>query len=83
MPKVFCKNCGRSAMSVQSLVAGTCPRHPLGPCKGKHQLYEGAEKSKYTCKYCGRTSSTIQSLVAGTCPRHPLGSCKGKHSPAL
>lgn len=83
MAKVFCKNCGRSAMSVQGLIAGTCPRHPEGFCKGRHQLYEGGEKSKYTCKYCGRTSSTIQSLVAGTCPRHPEGFCKGRHSPAL
>ena len=56
---------------------------PLGSNKGKHKLYEGSEKSKYTCKYCGNGYSSISSLTASSCSRHPNGSNKGKHSPAL
>ena len=83
MTKFYCEYCGHMANSVQSLTAGTCQRHPLGPYKGKHKLYEGGEKSQYICKYCGHKSSTIASLVAGTFQRHPDGQYKGRHAPAL
>ncbi|QQS51101.1 MAG: hypothetical protein IPM71_16325 [Bacteroidota bacterium] len=83
MAKVLCKYCGSSASTISSLTANTCPRHPLGSHKGKHALYEGAEKSQYECKYCGSKASSISSLTANTCPRHPNGSHKGKHEPAM
>ena len=83
MEKYYCKYCGTDRSSVQSLTAGTCPRHPDGPNKGRHALYQGGEKDQYTCEYCGTKRSSISSLTACTCPRHPLGPNKGKHSPAL
>ncbi|MDI6050343.1 hypothetical protein QLS31_10920 [Flavobacterium sp. XS2P24] len=83
MSNFYCVNCGSKSSSISSLTANSCPRHPLGPSKGKHSLYEGSEKSKYSCKYCGTSASSISSLTANSCPRHPNGSGKGKHSPAL
>ena len=65
------------------MTVSTCSRHPNGAGKGKHKLYEGSEKSKYTCKYCGNSYSSISSLTASTCSRHPNGAGKGKHAPAL
>jgi len=79
----YCKNCGNKSSSVSSLTSGSCIRHPLGANKGKHELYEGSEKSKYQCKYCGMSHSTISALTVGTCIRHPSGANKGRHSPAL
>ncbi len=78
-----CKHCGREYSSVASLASNSCARHPDGPNKGKHALYEGGEKDKYTCKNCGREYSSISALTANTCARHPDGSNKGKHQPAL
>ena len=83
MPKFYCEYCGQSYNDVRVLTAQNCPRHPLGPNKGKHKLYEGAEKSEYTCKYCGARYRDLRVLTAQNCPRHPLGPNKGKHSPAL
>jgi hypothetical protein len=83
MSNYFCKYCGRETSSVSSLTSGTCHRHPDGPNKGKHALYEGDEKSKYTCKNCGRDASSLSALTSGTCHRHPDGPNKGKHQPAL
>ncbi len=83
MANYYCKNCGKDYSSIQSLTNGICFRHPNGTNKGKHQLYEGSEKSQYDCKYCGKPYSSIQSLTNGTCFRHPEGTNKGKHSPAL
>lgn len=37
------KYCGTKASSVVSLVSNPCSRHPNGPGKGKHALYEGGE----------------------------------------
>lgn len=83
-PKYFyCKYCGYKASSVSTLTASACPRHPLGFCKGRHALYEGAEKQTYTCKYCGKKSNDLRSLTANKCMRHPDGPAKGNHSPAL
>ena len=82
-PSFYCKYCGHKASSVASLTASACIRHPDGPHKGRHVLYEGSEKESYTCKYCGRKSSTISSLTSSACIRHPNGPHKGKHSPAL
>lgn len=79
----YCKNCGTKYSSLQSLTGGFCIRHPLGPNKGRHELYEGSEKSKYPCKYCGTSQASISSPTAGFCIRHPSGPNKGKHSPAL
>ncbi len=83
MANYYCMYCGSKYSSVSSLTANNCSRHPDGPSRGKHVLYEGAEKSQYVCKYCGRTNSTIANLVSGWCSRHPDGVNKGKHSPAL
>ena len=83
MANFYCEYCGTKSTSVSSLTAGSCSRHPLGTNKGKHGLYQGSEKSKYTCKFCGTSSSTISSLTAGSCSRHPNGVNKGKHAPAL
>ena len=83
MANYYCKNCGARFSSVNSLTAASCPRHPAGCNRGKHELYEGSEKDRYTCKYCGATFSSINSLTAASCPRHPDGCNKGKHSPAL
>ncbi len=83
MAKFYCEYCGYTAISVQALTGVPCLRHPNGPNKGKHKLYEGAEKAKYTCKYCGYTTFSIQALTSIPCVRHPSGSNKGKHAPAL
>jgi hypothetical protein len=79
----YCKYCGAKAASISSLTAATCQRHPNGPYKGRHALYEGAEKSKYECKNCGASAPTLSSLTAATCQHHPLGAYKGKHEAAL
>lgn len=78
-----CKNCGVKAPSISNLTAGFCLRHPQGPNKGKHVLYEGAEKSRYPCKHCGNSAASISALVASFCLRHPLGANNGRHEPAL
>ncbi|MCQ2380588.1 MAG: hypothetical protein MJ025_06690 [Victivallaceae bacterium] len=83
MAKSYCKHCGSSFPNVRALTSSTCMRHPDGPYKGKHVLYEGDEKDRYTCKYCGRDFSTIREMTSSTCMRHPAGPYKGKHSPSL
>lgn len=83
MANYYCEYCGQKYSSVSSLTASSCSRHPNGPCKGKHKLYEGSEKSQYVCKYCGQKYSSLSSLTASSCSRHPNGPCKGKHAPAL
>jgi len=82
-PAFYCKYCGHKASSVASLTASACIRHPNGPHKGRHALYEGSEKDSYTCKYCGHKASSIATLTASACIRHPNGPHKGKHAPAL
>ena len=79
----YCKYCGHKTTSVNSLTASLCQRHPAGPAKGRHALYEGEVKSAYTCKYCGLKSSSIASLTSSKCQRHPDGALKGRHAPAL
>lgn len=83
MPDFYCEYCGTKSSGISSLTGNSCSRHPLGPGKGKHKLYEGSEKTKYSCKYCGTSSSTLSSLTGNSCSRHPNGVSKGKHSPAL
>ncbi|MCX6251779.1 MAG: hypothetical protein NTX61_13635 [Bacteroidetes bacterium] len=83
MANFYCEYCGTTASSVSSLTSGNCQRHPNGSFKGKHSLYQGSEKAKYTCKYCGSNASSISSLTGQNCQRHPDGSFKGHHSPAL
>jgi DNA-directed RNA polymerase subunit RPC12/RpoP len=83
MANIYCEYCGDRFSSVSSLTASDCRRHPNGTYKGKHKLYEGTEKSKYTCKYCGDQFNSISSLTASDCRRHPNGTYKGKHAPAL
>ena len=73
--KCYCAYCGQSFKSVSELTrAGLCARHPDGPVRGKHKLYEGTEKSAYTCKYCGAEARTIDRLTASTCVRTRSGS---------
>lgn len=79
----YCKCRGLKMTSVNSLTASLSQRHPAGPAKGRHALYEGEEKSTYTCKYCGLKSSSIASLTSSKCQRHPNGPQKGRHGPAL
>ncbi len=81
MSNCYCEYCGTKSSSISSLTANFCHRNPSG--SGKHKLYEGSEKAKFSCKYCGISSSTISSLTANSCHRHPNGSGKGKHAPAL
>ena len=80
MANFYCEYCGQKFPSVSVLtLANNCSRHPDG--KGKHKLYEGSEKSKYTCKYCGQTFNSLFLLTANNCSKHPNGN--GKHAPAL
>ena len=79
----YCKYCGHKASSVASLTSAMCIRHPNGPHKGRHALYEGSVKAKYTCKHCGTQFTSIASLTAAKCIRHPNGPHKGNHEPAL
>jgi len=83
MANFYCEYCGTKFSSVTSLTSLSCQRHPNGAGKGKHKLYEGSEKSKYTCKYCGTLHSSLILLTSSSCYRHPNGSGKGKHAPAL
>ena len=83
MPNFYCEFCGTKSPTVAGLVSGSCAKHPTGPNKGKHKLYEGSEKTQYTCKFCGTKQPTIQGLTSLTCAKHPNGVSKGKHSPSL
>jgi hypothetical protein len=83
MSKYYCKHCGTSNSDLASLVANPCMRHPLGPNKGKHELYEGSEKAQYACKFCGAKNPSLASLVSNPCIRHPQGANKGRHEAAL
>ncbi len=40
-----CKYCGHKARDVASLTGSACQRHPDGPGKGRHALYEGGTKT--------------------------------------
>jgi DNA-directed RNA polymerase subunit RPC12/RpoP len=79
----YCKYCGSKNSSIVGLTNSACQRHPLGALKGKHTLYEGAEKAKYECKYCGTSNASIVGLTNSACQRHPLGALKGHHEPAM
>jgi DNA-directed RNA polymerase subunit RPC12/RpoP len=83
MENYYCKLCGQKFSSVRTLTSNSCVRHPDGVCKGKHQLYEGAEKKEYACKLCGQKFSSLRTLTSNSCKRHPDGAFKGKHSPAM
>lgn len=83
MAKFYCEYCGQQFASVQSLTSMHCHRHPDGPNKGHHKLYEGREKNRYTCKYCGQQFTSIMSMTGMHCHRHPNGQNKGKHAPML
>ena len=79
----YCRYCGVRRESVQSLTSGFCLRHPDGPNRGRHALYQGREKSRYTCVFCGVKRADIATLTSGFCLRHPAGPNKGRHEPAL
>lgn len=83
MPNYYCKKCGRKFSTVASLASSPCQRHPDGPNKGRHALYEGSEKSRYTCKNCGREFLNLLALTSSPCQRHPVGPNKGSHQPSL
>lgn len=83
MANFYCEYCGQKFSSVSSLTGYPCHRHPDGANKGRHKLYEGAEKSQYVCKYCGQNFSSISSLTGYPCHRHPNGANKGRHAPTL
>ncbi len=73
----------QKSSSISRLTVNSCHLHPVGSGKGKHKLYEGSEKPKYSCKFCGIAASTISGLTANSCHRHINGTGKGKHAPAL
>ncbi|MDF9830601.1 putative nucleic acid-binding Zn ribbon protein [Parabacteroides sp. PF5-6] len=83
MANFYCEYCGKKYSNVKSLTGAPCYRHPNGANKGKHKLYEGSEKTKYTCKYCGTLYPSLISMTGAPCYRHPNGANKGRHSPAL
>lgn len=83
MSNFYCEYCGTKSSSISGLTTNSCHRHVLGSGKGKHKLYEGSEKPKYSCKFCGTAASTISGLTANSCHRHPNGTGKGKHLPSL
>ena len=84
IPTCYCAYCGRPFKSVSELTrAGLCTRHPDGPVRGGHKLYEGSEKAVYTCKYCGAQERTIDRLTSSFCVHHPKGHNRGRHAPAL
>ncbi len=83
MDKFYCEYCGRDFRNVRQLTLAKCDRHPDGPNRGPHKLYEGSEKARYTCKYCGRQFPYFRSMVLAKCDHHPLGPNRGNHSPAL
>jgi|GEM_PF-407302 len=78
-----CKYCGTKASSISNLTISVCHRHPSGANKGKHVLYEGAEKARYSCKHCGTNAPDLANLTASLCHRHPMGAHKGRHEAAL
>lgn len=79
----YCEYCGHKFPDTRLLVSAPCSRHPDGPNKGKHKLYEGSLKQQYTCKYCGRKFPSIIVMTGAPCPYHPKGENKATHSPAL
>ncbi len=83
MPTYQCEYCGATASSVANLTRLPCFRHPSGPNRGKHKLYEGSTKTSYTCKYCGLSNHSLANLTSQDCYRHPNGPNRGKHAPAL
>lgn len=83
MANYYCEYCGQSFNSISVLTSVHCHRHPDGPAKGRHKLYEGSEKSSYTCKYCGQSFNSISVMTSIHCHRHPKGAGKGIHAPAL
>ncbi len=34
----FCKNCGTERPRISGLTSSTCPRHPVGTHKGRHEV---------------------------------------------
>jgi len=70
--------CGIMHAQISNLVATPCFRHPDGPNKGKHKLYEGTEKAHCNCIYCGTSTSSIANLTSIPCFRHPKDSKKRK-----
>lgn len=83
MPTHLCEYCGTKFTSIVNLTSSACFKHPLGPNKGKHKLYEGSEKAVYDCKYCGTNNRSLAVLTSLPCYRHPKGSNKGNHAPTL
>jgi len=83
MAKFFCKYCGLSFPSVQSLTQNWCTKNPAGKTGQRHVLYEGSKKAQYTCKYCGQKFSSIQSLVQNWCTKNPAGTSGHPHEAAL
>lgn len=75
--KVYCRYCGSSHSSVYGLTSGACRNNPSG---GRHVVYDGELKPRYTCKFCGMTHTSIYNLTSGACHNNPSS---GKHEPAL
>lgn len=77
--RFYCKYCGQSFATLDSLHKQGCPRHPDGFYKGNHCLYQGAQKKEYVCKYCGESFPTLCALTADKCVKHPDGFLAGSH----
>jgi len=74
----YCKWCGLRFDSVAGMVHGSCSKNPTSG--GKHELYEGTEKSEYICKFCGGKFLSIAGMRNVHCPKHPN---RSTHEPAL
>jgi transcription elongation factor Elf1 len=81
--KFYCKYCGQSFSSVQSLTQNWCLKNPAGKSGQRHVLYEGGEKAQYTCKYCGQKFASLQSLTHNWCLKNPAGKTGQPHEAAL
>ena len=76
----YCMYCGKIESHPKILIREKCNKHPNGSKMGNHEVYEGAEESRYTCKYCGRIFGSIEGLTSGKCQKHPRGHLKGYHA---
>lgn len=68
MAKYYCKWCGQSFSSVQSMSSAKCRKNPNGDY---HELYEGSEKSKYQCKWCGQSFPSLFVMGGAKCRKNP------------
>lgn len=74
----YCKWCGNKYPNIKTLTSVPCSKNPTKG--GKHELYEGTEKTQYVCKWCGNKYPSLIALTAGPCSHNPNNK---NHEPAL